>query len=251
MQNPRVCIFCRQRDMQTKLKNQLRDGYVLFYAETIPSLHEVLKKNEIACIIAHPIQDGECRMWTFREVKEKFEIVPIIITCSCDHADFIAACAETIADECIDFEKIESLPERIQSAIDRFNFQSLLPSPSQSYPPRVRNALKLTHLGFSKIKFAEEVSLQLGVSVTTFRKEFKRSCGMPFTQYLIRTKLLYAAYLAENNGLKGKAIAYRCGFNDEHEFYRAFKRKIGMPFSAFRKKYSFCNFEQLYRQQNL
>lgn len=249
MQKPIVCIFCKQPALQIELTNYLENQYRLLFPETIQILLDSLQRNDIACVISHPIQHGTCRLWEFRQIKQQFKIIPLIIICyNCDF-DFISSCANELADDCVDFAEIELILERVQSAIDRANFQKQLLSTdkqTKSFPPRVKRALQIIHFGFTKIKFAEEVSRQLGISVITLRKEFKQFYGTPFTQYLIQIKLLYATYLAQNDGITGKAIAHCCGFQDEHEFYRSFKRKMGMPFSEYRSTYTFREFKQFY-----
>jgi AraC-like DNA-binding protein len=253
MQKPIVCVFCNQPALQTRLTNHLENQYRLLFPKTIHLLDDLLKKNEVACIIAHPIQDGACQLWEFCQIKKQFKITPLIVICYSCNLDFISSCANNLADDCVGFAEIELIPERVQSAIDRANFQKQIlftDEQAQSFPPRVKRALQIIHFGFTKIKFAEDVSRQLGISVTTLRKEFKQFHGTPFTQYLIQTKLLYAAYLAQNDGLTGKAIAHRCGFQDEHEFYRSFKRKMGIPFAEYKSTRTFQQFNQFYNHNS-
>ncbi|MFQ6114245.1 MAG: helix-turn-helix domain-containing protein [bacterium] len=249
MQKPIVCIYCDRPDLRIRLKNQLGNQYSLLFPETIQIFLDLLKEHEIACLIAHPIQNRVCSLWQFYEIKKKFELIPVILACSYAQFELVKPCADMLAAEFVDLDEIELISERVQSAIDRCNFQKqylLIDKQDSSYPPRVKKALKTIHSQFMKIKFAEEVSLPLGISVTTFRKEFKHSCGTSFTQYLLRLKLHYAAYLGQNKGLLEKDIAHRCGFNDEHDFYRYFKRKMGMPFSEYRSRYTLEEFYQFY-----
>lgn len=253
MQKPIVCIFCNQPTLQMKLKYQLENRYGLLWPETIQRLLTLLKEKDIACLIADCTQDGVCGLRELREIKQDFLVIPVIIICPTVLLDFIQPCTVTFADECVGFDEIHLLPQRVQSAIDRCNFHKqflVTDKHNPRYPPRVEKALEITHFGFTKIKFAEEVSCHLDVSVTTFRMEFKHICGATFTQYLIRIKLLYATYLGQNNGLTGKAIAHRCGFRDAHEFYRCFKRKLGMPFSEYRSKYTLQDFDHLYHNHS-
>lgn len=253
MQKPIVCIFCEKSHFRIRLESHLGNHYSLLFSETILDLMDLLKKNEIACLIVHPIQYGVCGLWQFREIKKNFELIPLIIICRYDHYDFVKACAIAFADDHLYFDEIKLIPGRVQSAIDQCNFHKQILTTNEitlSYPTRVKKALKIIHGGFTKIKFTEEVSCQLGISVTTFRKEFKQFYDTSFTQYLIQIKLLYAAYLAQNDGLRGKTIAHRCGFDDEHEFYRSFKKKIGLSFSEYRSKYTFQEFNQLYNSNS-
>jgi AraC-like DNA-binding protein len=253
MKKPIVCVFCSKPTLRITLTNHLEDQYRLLFAETIEILLDVLKGNAVACVIAHPIQYDICRLWQLREIKQQFETVPLIIACPCAHFDFLKACADTLADECVAFDEIQLIPELVAVAIDRFNFQKQYLRAdiyNRSSPPRTKKALKIIRSQFTRIKFAEQVSCQLGISVATFRKEFKQLCGTTFTQYLIHAKLLYATYLAQNEGLTGKVIAHRCGFQDEHEFYRCFKRKLGTPFSEYRSKHSIQEFGSFFNRHS-
>ncbi len=155
-------------------------------------------------------------------------------------------------DDCVEVNGLD-ISERVEQAVARSHFQKqhlTFTLPARQYPSRIKQALQIIHSGFTKIKFAEEVSSQLGISVTTFRKEIAQFSRIPFTQYLIKTKLLYAIHLAQNQGLTGKTIAHHCGFNGAREFYRCFKKKMGISFSTYREKYTAKEFEQLYTRQS-
>jgi len=66
-----ICILCKQFSLQNKLINHLKDNYRLFFPETIQDLLDLLKNNEIVCIIANPVQYDVCRLWEFREIKDQ------------------------------------------------------------------------------------------------------------------------------------------------------------------------------------
>ncbi len=250
--NQLVCISCREPALRQKLEDQLRSQYRLSFSDSPQELADLLKKQDIACIVANPMQAGICHLWEFREIMSNFEIVPLIIACGCINFDFLKTCAASFADDCIEVNGLD-VAERVETTITRRDFQNQHLAHdihANQYPPRMKQALKIIHSGFTRLKFAEEVSSQLGISVTTFRKQFVQIFGTPFTQYLIKTKLLYAVHLAQNRGLTGKAIASRCGFNSAREFYRCFKRKMSLQFSAYRAKYTERDFEQLYTDQS-
>jgi len=230
-----------------RLTNQLESSYNSVFPGNIQELEHLLARNEIACIVAYPVHGGMCLLWQFRELKEQFELVPLVVACPCVHFDFIHSCSETVADECLSFEGIDQVRERVEMAIDRRSFRQhleLRKPQVPTLPPRVKKALCIIHSKFTRLRFAEDVSQRLGISVTTFRREFRQSCGVTFTRYLIATKLFYASYLAQNTGLTAKAIADRCGFSDEHDFYRCFKKKVGMPFSKYRAGHIPLNFDR-------
>lgn len=251
MEESTVCIFCAHEALHMRLKKQLAIKYQVHFSDDIETITEWLRSQEIDCLIAYPFQSDSCIIWKFHEIKKKFATVPLIVICTYTQLGVVQSCLETTADEFLDLDEINQLSEVVQSAILRKKFQkrvSSIDGVSLKYPPRVKKALTVIHAGFTKIKYAEEVSGQLGISVNTFRKEFKEFCGLPFTQYLIRLKLHYATYLGQNNGLLAKDIANLCGFEDEHAFYHLFKRKMGFTFSEFRSNGNDYNFNRILKQ---
>jgi len=130
------------------------------------------------------MRDGICHLWEFREIKSDFEVTPLIIACACINFEFLKNCANTFAHDCIEVNGLD-VAERVESAINQSNFQQQYlvdKSSANQYPPRIKQALEIIHSGFTKIRFAEEVSSQVGISVTTFRKQFAQFCRMPFTR---------------------------------------------------------------------
>jgi len=68
-----------------------------------------------------------------------------------------------------------------------------------------------------------------------FSKLFKRTIGLPFTNYLARTRVQRAQWLLLGTRKQISEIAYECGFESVPNFNRHFKRLTGMAPTLFRQ----------------
>jgi AraC-like DNA-binding protein len=98
---------------------------------------------------------------------------------------------------------------------------------------------------FSKIKYIihsqinEHIDFQamaknMGISYSTFRRDFKRQTGLAPLQYHLLLKIEKAKELLINTELKAKEIAYKLGFDSDYYFCRLFKQKTGISPAQFR-----------------
>jgi len=73
-----------------------------------------------------------------------------------------------------------------------------------------------------------------GMSVSTFKRKFKKTFNSSPVQYLNTKKLEKASSLLAMDNLRISDIAYECGFNSISSFSRAFKEKYGKSPSEYR-----------------
>lgn len=78
------------------------------------------------------------------------------------------------------------------------------------------------------------LALNLRISYSKFRSDFKRQTGLPPLQYFLLLKIEKAKFLLLNTNINSKQIAYDIGFESEHYFCRLFKQKTGMSPAQFR-----------------
>jgi AraC-like DNA-binding protein len=74
----------------------------------------------------------------------------------------------------------------------------------------------------------------MGISYSTFRRDFKRQTGLSPLQYHLLLKIEKAKELLINTELKAKEIAYKLGFDSDYYFCRLFKQKTGISPAQFR-----------------
>lgn len=89
-----------------------------------------------------------------------------------------------------------------------------------------------------KITLAE-LSSVYHVSLSHLTHVFKATTGYAPIEYLMECRLSAAKQMLSHSKRSIAEIVERCGFSDESNFSRTFKKKIGMSPSAFRKQYRF------------
>lgn len=246
MREAGVCIYSSASGVRTRLKSALERTYPVRLTQTLDELSFALRHNPIDAIIAHPFHNGVCHAWDIREITAPFPLIPLIMVCNSSDLKVICRCIRSFVADYVSFEDLTSLPDRLYSAITCSTFQQQVLTDPTPHPPRIRRALQLIHSRFPHVTSPEDISPQLGISVVTFRKAFRDSCGVSFAQYVIRTKLLYAVFLAQNAGLSAKTIAHYSAFTDEHQFYRCFKKKMGLSFADYRVHFSIRDFDRFF-----
>ncbi|MCU1385548.1 MAG: Transcriptional regulator, AraC family [Lacunisphaera sp.] len=92
---------------------------------------------------------------------------------------------------------------------------------------------------FIAANFAEEISLQqvartVGMSTFYFCKNFRRSTGLTFTDYLARSRVEVVKELLLNPNKRVSEAAFEAGFQSLSQFNRVFHRIAGAAPSAYR-----------------
>ena len=82
-----------------------------------------------------------------------------------------------------------------------------------------------------------ELSSVYHVSISHLTHAFKKATGYAPIEYLMECRLSAAKQMLSTNEMSISEIVDLCGFSDESNFARTFKKKIGISPSAFRKKY--------------
>ena len=89
----------------------------------------------------------------------------------------------------------------------------------------------------NKISLSEIASLSC-LSITSFCRYFKLMTNKTYTDFLSEIRISYACkLLIENKELTIESISTETGFNNASNFFRQFKKTIGLTPKAYRKKY--------------
>ena len=83
----------------------------------------------------------------------------------------------------------------------------------------------------------DEISREIGLTVSAFCKTFKKKYGIPFVEYVNSIRLNNAKKLLIQTNFYIDDICYESGFNNISFFNRKFKKTTGMTPSEFRKLY--------------
>ena len=89
----------------------------------------------------------------------------------------------------------------------------------------------------NNISLSEIASLSC-LSVTSFCRYFKMMTNKTYTDFLTEIRVSYACkLLIENKSLTVESVGNETGFNNASNFFRQFKKMVGITPKAYRKKY--------------
>lgn len=104
--------------------------------------------------------------------------------------------------------------------------------------PEVGRALKLLHARPERQWTVEDLAHEVGVSRSGLAQRFTELTGEAPMRYLTGWRIQLAKHLILQASLPIAEVAYRVGYESEAAFNRAFKRSVGEPPVAWRKKSS-------------
>ncbi len=104
--------------------------------------------------------------------------------------------------------------------------------------PFVGKALSLMHGGAAQSWTIEELATQVGLSRSVLAERFMDFVGIPPMQYLAKWRMQIASELLSSGNANVAAIAAEIGYESEAAFSRAFKKMMGVPPSAWRRRSS-------------
>ena len=108
-------------------------------------------------------------------------------------------------------------------------------SKSKYLSEEINKARVLMREGIETSLSIQEIAERLGISYSTFRKQFKNYTGLSPARYLQDLKLQRAKELLRTTSLSIKEIAYSLNFESPDYFSTQFKKKMGKKPSDFRE----------------
>ena len=102
--------------------------------------------------------------------------------------------------------------------------------------PFVGKALSLMHGAPARDWTLEELAKEVGVSRSVLAERFAELVGMPPIHYLSNWRMQIAAGLLSGGTTNIATIAAETGYGSEAAFSRAFKKTVGMPPAAWRRR---------------
>jgi AraC-like DNA-binding protein len=97
-------------------------------------------------------------------------------------------------------------------------------------------ALRAMHTRPAQHWTLDALGREAGLARTAFSQRFAEVMGMSAIQYLSKWRLQIAAGLLDRQGMSIAQIADTVGFGSEAAFNRAFKREVGVPPGAWRRR---------------
>jgi AraC-like DNA-binding protein len=102
--------------------------------------------------------------------------------------------------------------------------------------PFVGKALSLMHARPARDWTIEELAQDVGLSRSVLAERFVDLVGMPPMQYLAKWRMQIASGLLSNGSANIATVAAEIGYGSEAAFSRAFKKLVGVPPSAWRRR---------------
>jgi len=128
------------------------------------------------------------------------------------------------------------IKELILLLVQSKNVNSILELVTDLYTPKAVQMKEVINLHlFSNLKL-EQLAKLCNLSLSSFKREFKKTYDDSPTNYIIGKKIEKAKELLRTTDLPISEVAYETGFQDQLYFTRLFKRKTGKTPSNFRAK---------------
>jgi AraC-like DNA-binding protein len=102
--------------------------------------------------------------------------------------------------------------------------------------PFVGKALSLMHGGPARNWTIEELAKDVGLSRSVLAERFADLVGMPPMHYLAKWRMQIASGLLRGGSANIATVAAKIGYGSEAAFSRAFKKVVGVPPSAWRRR---------------
>jgi len=84
----------------------------------------------------------------------------------------------------------------------------------------------------------KDISKELNIEYSKFRKAFKKYTGLSPMQYHMSLRIKQAAYLLNNTDMTSKEISFKLGFSSQYYFSKLFKEKMKKTPQKFRESNS-------------
>jgi AraC-like DNA-binding protein/quercetin dioxygenase-like cupin family protein len=110
------------------------------------------------------------------------------------------------------------------------------PSTSREHRQAVERYLAELPDRFFEPTSLDQVAGELGMSRRRFTELFRELAGESWADRLARLRVRHACRLLADTPRSIAAIAFEAGYEDLSGFYRAFKRSLGVPPDAYRKR---------------
>jgi transcriptional regulator GlxA family with amidase domain len=104
--------------------------------------------------------------------------------------------------------------------------------------PRIGKVIAAIHAAPEQAWTVPTLAGLMGASRSSFAQAFTRTVGESPAKYVARVRMFHARRWIEREGMCVAVAAARMGYDSEASFSRAFKRVMGLPPAAARRKSS-------------
>lgn len=188
-----------------------------------PDILKNIYINELPTLIERQISNRKIRHIADQQVISKFV----------ESLEFYFENPVLVNDDLLELK----IKELILLLVQTKNVESILELIKELYSPRVVNLKNVVELHLYSNLSIEELAKLCHLSVSSFKREFKKQFNDSPANYINAQKLNKAKELLSVSELSISDIAFESGFNDPQYFARLFKKKEGISPSTFRSEH--------------
>jgi len=232
-------------------------NFQLLQANDFQEAQRMLKRHNVSCIIADPYFKGIERLRQIQQMHALFEAIPIILYGRFPEPDLPRKYGQMGIHCCFLLESWSELLEEIPGATARYTFapaMEIFGVDAEKVSPRLRKACAIVKHEFRDNITVTEIARRLDIHPSHLEREWQHEISfLTIKQLIIGLRLHFSTFLMRNEGLKLKNIAGLAGFMTERDFYRCFRRHMGVTASDFRRQFTVNDFQTVYwqwRKQN-
>lgn len=107
----------------------------------------------------------------------------------------------------------------------------------KDFSPLVQRVINHINLNLDTPLSLKSLAEMCCISPSYLSNLFKAETGVTLTDHITRQRIQRAAYLLINENDSVAQVGVRVGFLDDNYFTRTFKKIMGMPPTAYRKKF--------------
>ncbi|GJM36552.1 MAG: hypothetical protein DHS20C18_55530 [Saprospiraceae bacterium] len=186
---------------------------------------EILRKiyiNELPAIIDKQVSNKKTKHIADQKIISKF----------IESLEFYFENPSLVNDDLLELK----IKELVLLLVQTKNVASILELVANLYSPRVANLKNVIELHLYANLSIEELAKLCHLSVSSFKREFKKQFNDSPANYINTKKIEKAKGLLSFSKLPISEVAFESGFNDPQYFTRLFKKKEGMPPSEFQAR---------------
>lgn len=232
-----ICQWAAQSELAASFaeeRNRLEDAVV----------HAVTQGNlEAAVFAVHQLQRYPVREWTSSQLRNtKLQLLTgnarlsKAVGLSAVHPLYV----ERVYDQYIArIEGLNSIQEAQEMSYDmlRDYCECVTQHTLKDFSPLVQRVINHINLNLDTPLSLKSLAEMCCISPSYLSNLFKAETGVTLTDHITRQRIQRAAYLLINENDSVAQVGVRVGFLDDNYFTRTFKKIMGMPPTAYRKKF--------------
>ncbi|GIW52944.1 MAG: hypothetical protein KatS3mg081_2299 [Gemmatimonadales bacterium] len=233
--------------LRDRLDGWIGDSFAAVHARDLSEAIRVVRERQVRAILVSPAAVGREDLNHVDALVRKFPGIPAVAVVARHDPRWAQRLLELgsrgvtgLFDLSVreGWERLRELLTEPGSATAALILGAVMPALGE-VPPDCRRFFEVMVRMAPRTSSVKDLAEQLEVRPSTFMSRFFR-CGLPSPKrYLSATRLLYAAWLLEFEGLSVAHVAYRLDYSSPQSFGRHLRAVMGLTATEFRRLYTF------------